>query len=87
MAEGWSVTLEPGQGWRFLGSTPEKSASECVLRSFDGPVLFATGSGPSSPDTEPLTVAAGGGGRLLGLHFFARTAGPGGPCRILVRGI
>jgi hypothetical protein len=87
MVEAWSVTLEPGQGWRYLGSTPEKSAVECVLRSFDGPVLFATGSGPSRPDGEPVTVEAGSGGRLEGLHFYAKAAGPGGRCRILVRGI
>jgi hypothetical protein len=87
MVEAWSVTLEPGQDWRYLGSTPEKSAVECVLRSFDGPVLFATGSGSARPDGEPLTVEAGAGGRLSGLHFFARPAAPGVRCRILVRGI
>jgi hypothetical protein len=87
MVEAWSVTLEPGADWRFLGSTPEKGAVECVLRSFDGPVLFATGSTAARPDAEPITVEAGAGGRLSGLHFFAKASGPGGRCRILVRGV
>ena len=87
MAEAWSVTLEPGEDWRFLGSTPEKGAVECVLRAFDGPVLFATGATARTPDGETITVESGGGGRLSGFHFFAKAASPGARRRILVRGV
>lgn len=84
--ESWTTTLKPDEGWRCLGSTPEKAPVEVVLRSFDGTVEFATGAGRSAPDGAPVVVAAGTGARLSGLHFFARAAG-GGPCRVVVRGV
>lgn len=87
MSEAWTITLAPDSGWRFLGSTPEKTAVEVVLRSFDGDVLFATGAGKEKPDGTPMTVKAGEGGRLEGLHFFAKPTQTTQPCRILVRGI
>ena len=87
MTEGRALTLEAGEAWRHLGSTPEKAPVEVVLRSFDLPVLFATGRSPAAPSDAPLTVEAGGGARLVGLHFFARPAREGHACRILVRGI
>ena len=87
MAEGRSITLPPDAGWRLLGSTPEKSPVEVVLRAFDVPVLFATGRGPAAPDAAPTAVAPGEGARLSGLHFFAKPATPGAGGRILVRGV
>ncbi len=85
--EAFAITLEPGAGWRLLGSTPEKEATEVVLRSFDAPVLFATGTTREKPDSEPVTVGPQSGSRLTGLHFFAKPALEDGPCRILVRGV
>jgi hypothetical protein len=85
--EAFTITLKPGDGWRHLGSTPEKSPVEVVLRAFDGDVAFATGATARTADSPPVTVASGGGARLSGLHFFAKVAGPGGPVRILVRGV
>ncbi|MCC7137292.1 MAG: hypothetical protein IT460_02545 [Planctomycetes bacterium] len=85
--ESFTLTLTPEEGWRLLGSTPEKAPVEAVLRSFDGRVEFATGSSRSAPDGAPVVVTAGGGARLSGLHFFARAAGGAGPRRILVRGV
>ncbi len=87
MTEARTITLDAGEPWRYLGSTPEKDAVEVVLRSFDRDVLFATGSGPNAPDGQPLTVRAGEGGRLLGRHFFVRPESTTTKCRILVRGI
>jgi hypothetical protein len=84
--EAWTTTLKPGDDWRHLGSTPEKAPVEVVLRALDSPVAYATGATDRRPDGEPLTVAAGEGARLTGLHFFAKPA-DGGPCRIVVRGI
>ena len=85
--EARTITLKAGEPWRYLGSTPEKDAVEVVVRSFDRDVLFATGSGPSTPDGTPLTVRAGEGGRLLGLHFFVRPESTTTQSRILVRGL
>ncbi len=87
MTEGWTLTLEDGADWRLLGSTPEKGATEVVVRSFDRDVLVATGSTPSKPDGAPLVVRAGSGGRVTGFHVFAKPAHTGAPCRILVRGV
>lgn len=87
MTEGRTMTLSPGETWRYLGSTPEKDAVEVVVRSFDRDVLFATGSTASAPDGKPLTVRAGEGGRLSGLHFFVRPESTTTASRILVRGI
>lgn len=85
--EAFAITLKPDEGWHHLGSTPEKAPVEVVLRAFDGAVAFATGSTARTADGPPVTVAAGEGARLSGLHFFAKPAGPGGPCRIVVRGV
>jgi hypothetical protein len=85
--EARSLTLEPGADWRHLGGAPEAKPAECVLRSFDGPVLFATGTGAARPDGTPVTVEAGTGARLEGLHFFAKPAPQAPRCRILVRGV
>jgi hypothetical protein len=87
MAEGVALTLPPGSGWRHLGSTPETEPVEVVLRSFDAPVLFATGRSPSRPDGDGVEVGPGSGARLSGLHFFAKPAGEGPACRIVVRGV
>lgn len=87
MTEAWTLTLPDGAPWRLLGSTPEKEATEVVIRSFDRDVLVATGSTPSKPDGTPIVVRAGAGGRVLGLHVFAKPAHAGAPCRILVRGV
>lgn len=87
MTEGVAHTLAPDASWRFLGSAPEGKPVEAILRSFDRTVLFATGAGPSAPESTPVAVAPGEGARLTGLHFFARP-GPGeGPARIVVRGV
>ena len=87
MTEGIALTLAPGAGWRHLGSTPETAPVEVVLRSFDRPVLFATGKSPAAPSDAPVAVEAGEGDRLTGLHFFARPARDGAACRVLVRGL
>ena len=86
MSEAFTVTLD-GADWRLLGSTPEKEATEVVVRAFDRDVLVATGSSAGRPDGTPITVRAGSGGRVLGLHVFARPALAGTRCRILVRGV
>lgn len=85
--EAFAVTLEAGSDWRHLGHTPEKEAVEVILRSFDRPVLFATGATAARPDSEPVEVPPLSGRRLKGLHFFAKPALPDGACRVLVRGI
>ena len=87
MTEGFTLTLKADADWRLLGSTPEKAATEVVVRSFDRDVLVATGATPSKPDSAPITVRAGAGGRVLGLHVFAKPSQSGGACRILVRGV
>lgn len=87
MTEAWTLTLPAGADWRLLGSTPEKDAVEVVVRSFDADVLVATGATAARPDAPPVTVKAGFGGRVAGLHVFARPASAGAPCRILVRGV
>jgi|GEM_PF-3456210 len=99
MAEARTLTLAPApadvttpprrahEGWTFLGSTPEKTAVEVVLRSFDVDVEFATGTLASQPDATPTVVRPGEGSRLSGLFFFARTAQPGARGRVLVRGV
>ena len=86
MTEGFTLTLAAGSGWRHLGNTPESAPIEVVLRSFDRPVLFATGKGAGAPTDAPVAVPAGGGARLTGLHFFAKPASEQDVCRILVRG-
>lgn len=85
--EARTITLKPGEPWHYLGSTPEKEPVEVVVRSFDRDVLFATGSGPGAPDGKPMTVRAGEGGRLLGLHFFVKPESTTTASRILVRGL
>ena len=87
MTEGRTMTLSPGEPWRYLGSTPEKDAVDVVVRAFDRDVLVATGATAAKPDGASLTVSAGSGGRVTGLHVFAKPASPGAPCRILVRGV
>jgi len=87
MTEAFTLTLDPDEGWRLVASTPEKSDVEVVLRSFDADVLFATGKTKDAPDAPPVTVRAGEGGRLTGLHFFARPTPHGTARRILVRGV
>jgi hypothetical protein len=87
MTEAWSITLEPDAGWRHVGSTPERTPVEVIVRAFDAPVRFATGSTASVPDGEAATVVPGEGVRLTGLHFFVRPATPGVGGRILVRGL
>ena len=87
MTEGWATVLKSGEDWRHLGGAPEQEPIEVVLRSFDLPVLFATGPSPRAPDSKPTVVGAGDGGRLTGLHFFAKPATVGAACRILVRGV
>ncbi len=87
MTEAWTLTLPDGADWRLLGSTPEKDAVEVVVRAFDVDVLVATGATAARPDAPPVTVRAGYGGRVTGLHVFAKPARPGAPCRILVRGV
>ncbi len=87
MTEAVAITLEAKDGWRHLGHAPEAEPVEVVLRSFDRDVLFAAGSGPNAPDGAPVTVRAGEGARLTGLHFFAKPAPPPAACRILVRGL
>ena len=87
MTEGKALTLGPTEGWRHLGSTPEAAPVEVVLRSFDRSVLFAIGKSPAAPTDAPVTVEAGGGARLTGLHFFAKPAREGAACRILIRGL
>lgn len=87
MSEAYALTLPDGADWRLLGSTPEKDATEVVVRAFDRDVLVAVGSTPSRPDGTPLVVRAGSGGRVVGLHIFAKPAHAGAPCRILVRGV
>jgi hypothetical protein len=86
VAEARALTLDPSEAWRLVGRAPEGAPVEVVLRSFDRPVLFATGTGAAAPDGEPVVVTAGGGARLSGLHFFARPTPGEGPARILVRG-
>ena len=87
MTEAWTLTLPAGADWRLLGSTPEKDAVEVVVRSFDRDVLVAAGATAAHPDASPVTVRAGFGGRVSGLHVFAKPASPGASCRILVRGV
>ena len=99
MAEARTLTLAPvpadattaprraHEGWTFLGSTPEKTAVEVVLRSFDVPVEFATGATAAHPDAAPTIVRPGEGARLSGLFFYARTAQAGARGRVLVRGV
>ena len=86
MTEGFTLTLKADSGWLHVGSTPETAPIDVVLRSFDRPVLFATGRGAAAPSDAPIEVAAGSGARLTGLHFFAKPARLGDACRILVRG-
>jgi len=85
--EAWTTTLAPDEGWRLLGSTPEKTPVEVILRAIDGPVEFAAGATSRMPDGKPVVVPPGEGARLSGLHFFARLAGAGAPSRVVVRGI
>lgn len=87
MTEARTITLKPGEAWRYLGSTPEKEAVEVVVRSFDQNVLFATGASAGAPDGAPMVVRAGEGGRLSGLHFFVRPESATAASRILVRGL
>ena len=87
MTDAWSITLEPDSGWRHVGSTPEKAVVEVIVRAFDGPVRFTTGSSPAVPDGEAATVMPGEGARLSGLHFFVKPATPGVGGRVLVRGV
>lgn len=97
MTEARTLTLTPlpadaparraHDGWTFLGSTPEKTAVEVVLRSFDTNVEFATGTSAAHPDGTPTVVRPGEGARLSGLFFFARTASPNARGRVLVRGV
>ena len=97
MAEARTLTLKPAvddaaprrahEGWTFLGSTPEKTAVEVVVRSFDTDVEFATGTSAASPDGAPTVVRPGEGARLSGLYFFVRPARAGASGRVLVRGV
>jgi hypothetical protein len=87
MTEGWTLTLGPDAGWRHVGSTPEKTPVEVIVRSFDAPVRFATGSSDAVPDGPATTVMPGEGARLSGLHFFVRPETPGVGGRVLVRGV
>jgi hypothetical protein len=86
MSEGVAIRLPAEDRWSHLGGAPEAKPIEVILRSFDRPVLFATGAGKNAPDAEPVTVAAGEGARLTGMNFFAKPAPPPAPCRVLVRG-
>jgi hypothetical protein len=86
VSEAVAMTLDPGAAWRRVASAPEEKPIEVILRSFDRPVLFATGSGGNAPDTEPVLVAPGEGARLEGRHFFARPTPGDAPSRVLVRG-
>jgi hypothetical protein len=87
MTEGWATVLKAGEDWRHVGAAPEHEPVEVIVRSFDLPVLFATGPTPRGPDAKPVVVGAQEGARLSGLHFFVKPATTDGDCRILVRGV
>ncbi|MBL9086272.1 MAG: hypothetical protein JNM10_03950 [Planctomycetia bacterium] len=97
MTEARTLTLAPApadapprrahDGWTFLGSTPEKTAVEVVLRAFDTDIEFATGTSAAHPDAPATRVRPGEGARLSGLFFFARPASATAKGRILVRGV
>jgi hypothetical protein len=83
-----AIRLRKLDGWTYLGGDPAaKKPIEVILRSFERSVLFATGSGESQPDAEPVVVPSGEGRRLEGRHFFARPAPPEAPCLVSYRGL
>ena len=75
--------------WTYLGGDEgSKEAPECIVRAFDGPVRFTTGSTAESADpAAAVHVPRGEGRRLVGRHFFAQPAEPASSCLIAVRGI
>ena len=88
--EQYVLRLDEAGQWTHLGSTPEdkKDDSEVVIRTFDGEIEGATGSGPGAPDGDPVRVPPGEGRRLIGRHFFVRLPeGAAGPCRVSHRGL
>ena len=83
-----ALRLRKLDGWTLLGGEPEaKKPVEVVVRSFERPVLCATGAGPNAPDSPPVEVPPGEGRRLTGRFFFARPASPDAPCLISFRGL
>ena len=74
--------------WTYLGGKAEaKKPLELVVRAFDGAVLAATGSTDDAPDGEEVLVPSGEGRRLVGSHFFVKSAPPVGSRLITYRGI
>jgi hypothetical protein len=83
-----ALRLRKTDGWTLLGGDPEaKKPIEVILRSFERPVLFATGASETAPDSEPVVVPPGEGRRLEGRWFFARPAPPEAPCLVSYRGL
>ena len=70
-----ALRLDGTGRWIYLGGNADaKKPLEVVVRAFDDPIEFATGSGAESPDSDPVAVPTGEGRRLEGLHFFVRSA-------------
>lgn len=83
-----ALRLDDAAGWTYLGGNANaRKPLEVVLRAFDREVRFRVGSASDAPDGEEVAIPFGEGRRLAGLHFFARPAAPGAPCRISYRGI
>jgi hypothetical protein len=83
-----ALRLRKTDGWTYLGGKPEaRKPLEVVLRSFERPVLAATGETEKGPDAEPVRIPPGEGRRLEGRHFFVRPAPPEAPCLVSYRGL
>ena len=86
--ESIALRVQKTDGWTRIGSRPDaKKPLDVVIRTFEGPVLVATGSEEKEPDREPVLVPDGEGRRLVGRHFFVRPAPPLGPRLISHRGL
>jgi hypothetical protein len=86
--ESVALRVQKTDGWTRIGSMPDaKKPVDVVIRTFEGPVLVATGPDEKGPDREPVLVPDGEGRRLVGRHFFVRPAPPVGPRLISYRGL
>ena len=86
--EAVAIRLPVGERWTYLcGQVDAKKSGEVVVRAFDAPALCAVGEAERGPDAEPVLVPSGEGRRLVGQHFFARSADPARACLLTYRGL